>query len=76
MSRCFTGWWTAPRGSALPAAGGSLLPYGVEAGSLRLVTVDPLGGRDAAEWLNGGTLDPQALASVRMTSAAVPIPTS
>jgi hypothetical protein len=30
-------------------------------GSLRLLTVDALGGRDAAESLNGGTLDPAAL---------------
>ncbi len=30
-------------------------------GAVRLVTVDPLGGRDAAESLNGGSLDPAAL---------------
>jgi hypothetical protein len=31
------------------------------AGAVQLVTVDPLGGRDAAEAINGGTLDPAAL---------------
>jgi hypothetical protein len=30
-------------------------------GAVQLVTVDPLGGRDAAEAINGGTLDPTAL---------------
>ena len=30
-------------------------------GAIRLVTVDALGGRDAAESINGGTLDPAAL---------------
>jgi hypothetical protein len=30
-------------------------------GAVRLVTVDPLGGRDAAESLNGGSLDPAVL---------------
>lgn len=29
--------------------------------TVRLTTVDPLGGRDAAEWLEGGALDPAAL---------------
>jgi hypothetical protein len=42
----------------------ALLPHGVAAGTVRLVTVDPLGGRDATAWLNGGTLDPQALAAI------------
>jgi hypothetical protein len=42
----------------------ALLPHGAAAGPVRLVTVDPLGGRDATAWLNGGTLDPQALAAI------------
>ncbi|WP_372618920.1 hypothetical protein [Falsiroseomonas sp.] len=36
-------------------------PQGFDTGAVQLVTVDPLGGRDATEWLNGGTLDPAAL---------------
>jgi hypothetical protein len=40
---------------ALAAAG----PY--QTGAVRLVTVDALGGRDATEAINGGSLDPQAL---------------
>jgi hypothetical protein len=41
----------------------SLLAAGAQpgTGALRLLTVDPLGGRDAAESLNGGSLDPAAL---------------
>jgi hypothetical protein len=35
-----------------------------DTGAVQLVTVDPLGGRDATEWLNGGTLDPEALALI------------
>lgn len=38
------------------------LPFGP--GAVTLVTVDPLGGRDAAESLNGGALDPTALALI------------
>jgi hypothetical protein len=40
-----------------------LLAAGVNpgTGTLRLLTIDPLGGRDAAESLNGGVLDPTAL---------------
>jgi len=33
-------------------------------GTIRLVTVDALGGRDAAEAVAGGTLDPAALAAI------------
>jgi hypothetical protein len=44
---------------AILAAAGS-----AAAGEVHLVTVDGLGGRDAAEWINGGTLDPQALAII------------
>lgn len=32
-----------------------------DTGAIKLVTVDPLGGRDAAEWAKGGELDPAAL---------------
>ncbi len=33
-------------------------------GTVNLITVDPLGGRDAAEDLNGGSLDPNVLAAI------------
>lgn len=35
-----------------------------ETGAIRLVTVDALGGRDAAEAINGGSLDPEVLAAL------------
>ncbi len=38
---------------------GSGRPFGP--GAIDLITVDPLGGRDAAEAINGGRLDPAAL---------------
>lgn len=44
---------------ALRAAGAP-----VEMGDVRLVTVDPLGGADAARGINGGELDPAALALI------------
>ncbi|HEV7267331.1 MAG TPA: hypothetical protein VGN83_20830 [Falsiroseomonas sp.] len=36
-------------------------PQDFDTGAVQLVTVDPLGGRDATEWLNDGMLDPEAL---------------
>ncbi|NGM20415.1 hypothetical protein G3576_10350 [Roseomonas stagni] len=44
---------------AMLAAGVSIAP-----GAVRLLTVDPLGGRDAAEKLNGGSLDPNVLSYI------------
>lgn len=44
---------------ALIATGQPVAP-----GTVRLMTVDALGGRDAAEALNGGALDPAALAVI------------
>lgn len=38
--------------------------FGPAFGDVRLVTVDPLGGADAARAINGGTLDPAALAVI------------
>lgn len=43
------------------AAGADLYQTGV----VKLITVDPLGGRDAAEAINGGSLDPQALSLIQ-----------
>jgi len=37
---------------------------GFDTGAVQLVTVDALGGRDAAEAINGGALDPAALALI------------
>ncbi len=44
---------------AMLAAGVSIAP-----GAVRLLTVDPLGGRVAAEKLNGGSLDPNVLSYI------------
>ncbi len=44
---------------AMQDAGLSVTP-----GTVRLLTVDALGGRDAAEALNGGTLDPSVLSVI------------
>lgn len=52
--------------AAAHEAAQALLAIGVPiaAGAVRLVTVDSLGGRDATEQLNGGVLDPAALALI------------
>lgn len=42
----------------------ALVGLGVVPGTVRLVTVDPLGGADAAREINGGVLDPAALALI------------
>lgn len=42
----------------------ALAALGVAPGTVRLVTVDPLGGADAARAINGGVLDPGALALI------------
>lgn len=42
----------------------ALVALGVAPGTVRLVTVDPLGGADAARAINGGVLDPDALALI------------
>jgi hypothetical protein len=42
----------------------ALVALGVAPGTVRLVTVDPLGGADAARAINGGVLDPGALALI------------
>lgn len=52
--------------AAAHEAAQALLASGVPvaAGAVRLVTVDALGGRDGTEQLNGGALDPAALALI------------
>jgi hypothetical protein len=45
-------------------AAGATVANGTATGTVRLVTVDSLGGRDAAEAINGGMLDANALALI------------